>query len=229
MTRIRNLMVNFLVILFSVVVASANEPGVGCDTQCKYGCCPYNNGVCCDDGTECCKERQTCIPHVNMCLGIEDAGNGSFSLYSEKTTPVGGLVCPETATACSTGCCPHTNAVCCNDGHSCCPAGYECSPDGCVANDMDNSIFLRKSLAVQNPEYSAWGKKLKDMGIRMCPDKLHLCPGTADCCRRDDGTWDCCPKASNLRKGECCKQFGFINVCCTDLAPKCHWWGCWFS
>ncbi|GFY53054.1 granulin [Trichonephila inaurata madagascariensis] len=118
-----------------------NEPAVSCETQCKYGCCPYNKGVCCDDGTECCKERQTCMPHGSMCLGIEGTGNGSFSLYTEKTTPVGGLVCPETATACSRGCCPHTNAVCCNDGHSCCPAGYECSPDGCVANDMDNTIF----------------------------------------------------------------------------------------
>ncbi|GFQ83852.1 progranulin [Trichonephila clavata] len=206
----------------------ANAPGVACDTQCKYGCCSYNNGVFCDDGTECCKEHQTCMPDVNMCLGIEDTGNGSFSLYSEKTTPVGGLLCPETATACSRGCCPHTNAVCCNDEHSCCPAGFECSLNGCVSNEMDNSTFLRKSIATQDPENTDWEKKLKDMKIQICPDKLHLCSASADCCRRDDGTWDCCPKVLNL-KGECCTQYGYYRVCCFDLAPKCHWWGCWFS
>ncbi|GFR19668.1 granulin, partial [Trichonephila clavata] len=223
-----NLMINLIVLLFYVAVASANEPGVGCNTQCEHGCCPYNNGVCCDDGTECCKERQTCISHAHMCLGINDTGTGNFSLYNEKATPVGGLLCPEKATACSRGCCPHTNAVCCNDGYSCCPAEFECSSNGCVSNGVDNSVFLRKSLATQDPENTAWGKKLKDMKIQICPDKLHLCPATADCCKRDDGTWDCCPKVSNLR-GDCCYQLGFVWICCTDLAPKCYWWGCWFA
>ncbi|GFY53053.1 granulin [Trichonephila inaurata madagascariensis] len=209
-------------------VCGSNEPGVACDTQCRYGCCPYNNGVCCDDGTECCKERQTCISHTHMCLGINDTGTGNFSLYSEKTTPVGRFPCNETETTClSRWCCPTTNAVCCDDDDSCCPAGFECSPDGCVRNEMDNSIILRKFFTTQDPENTAWGKKLKDMKIMICPDKLHLCPATADCCRRD-GTWGCCPKVLNL-KGECCTQYGQYRVCCFDLAPKCHWWGCWFS
>ncbi|GFY60709.1 uncharacterized protein TNIN_328961 [Trichonephila inaurata madagascariensis] len=40
------------------------------------------------------------------------------------------------------------------------------------------------------------GQNLKDLDIEICPDKLHLCPGTAECCKKDDGKWDCCPKAA---------------------------------
>ncbi|GFU00886.1 granulin [Nephila pilipes] len=220
--------INLLVLSFFITIASSEETGLSCQKQCEYGCCPHANGVCCQGGTECCREGQTCIPHVNMCIGLNSTAHGNFSLYSENTTPVGGLLCPEGTTTCSNGCCPYANAVCCNDGHGCCPEEFQCTSNGCVSNSGGQSVFLRKSLAAQEPENSANGQRLKDMGIKICPDKLHLCPGTADCCRRENGTWDCCPKASNVR-GECCNQMGFIWVCCTDLAPKCYWWGCWFS
>ncbi|GFV61110.1 uncharacterized protein TNCV_1972851 [Trichonephila clavipes] len=46
------------------------------------------------------------------------------------------------------------------------------------------------------PEQTMMGQNLKDLDIEICPDKLHLCPGTAECCKKDDGKWDCCPKAA---------------------------------
>ncbi|PRD32129.1 UNVERIFIED_CONTAM: hypothetical protein NCL1_21409 [Trichonephila clavipes] len=46
------------------------------------------------------------------------------------------------------------------------------------------------------PEQTMMGQNLKDLNIEICPDKLHLCPGTAECCKKDDGKWDCCPKAA---------------------------------
>ncbi|CAL1284686.1 unnamed protein product [Larinioides sclopetarius] len=86
---------------------------------------------------------------------------------------------------------------------------------------------LKKIPDTTQPQNTMMGKSLKDMGIEVCPDKLHLCPGTADCCEKD-GKWGCCPKTVTLT-GECCNQMGFVYICCTDLVPKCHWWGCWWS
>ncbi|PRD23153.1 UNVERIFIED_CONTAM: hypothetical protein NCL1_47183 [Trichonephila clavipes] len=40
------------------------------------------------------------------------------------------------------------------------------------------------------------GQTLKDLDIEICPDNVHLCPGTAECCKGEDGKYDCCPKAS---------------------------------
>ncbi|GFQ89796.1 uncharacterized protein TNCT_343031 [Trichonephila clavata] len=79
------------------------------------------------------------------------------------------------------------------------------------------------------PEQTMMGQNLKDLDIEICPDKLHLCPGTAECCEKDDGKWNCCPKAAVPIAGDCCHQLGFIWTCCTSLVPKCHWWGCWWT
>ncbi|GIY74180.1 hypothetical protein CEXT_366371 [Caerostris extrusa] len=51
---------------------------------------------------------------------------------------------------------------------------------------------------MMKPEYVALHTNLESMGIEMCPDKLHLCPATADCCKTNDGKWDCCPKAAAI-------------------------------
>ncbi|GFS94233.1 hypothetical protein NPIL_219671, partial [Nephila pilipes] len=37
------------------------------------------------------------------------------------------------------------------------------------------------------------GQNLKE--LRFVPTSLHLCPGTAECCKKNDGKWDYCPKA----------------------------------
>ncbi|GIY63526.1 uncharacterized protein CEXT_446501 [Caerostris extrusa] len=77
------------------------------------------------------------------------------------------------------------------------------------------------------PENTMMGQSLKEIGVEICPDKLHLCPATAYCCQKEDGKWDCCPKtAANapnnifLGAGECCHQLGFIWHCCTPLHPN---------
>ncbi|GIY29513.1 uncharacterized protein CDAR_575641 [Caerostris darwini] len=46
------------------------------------------------------------------------------------------------------------------------------------------------------PENTMMGQKLKEMGVEICPDKIHLCPATADCCEKENGKWDCCPKTT---------------------------------
>ncbi|GIY39191.1 hypothetical protein CDAR_102511 [Caerostris darwini] len=80
------------------------------------------------------------------------------------------------------------------------------------------------------PEDSLMVQSLKDMGVEVCEDKLHLCPATAECCKKDDGQWDCCPKVDVIPiKGQCCRKYDFKKVCCSRLMPKCRWWGCWFK
>ncbi|PRD28205.1 UNVERIFIED_CONTAM: hypothetical protein NCL1_33138 [Trichonephila clavipes] len=46
------------------------------------------------------------------------------------------------------------------------------------------------------PQNTMMGQTLKDLDIEICPDNVHLCPGTAECCKGEDGKYDCCPKAS---------------------------------
>ncbi|GFV61107.1 uncharacterized protein TNCV_1972821 [Trichonephila clavipes] len=90
-------------------------------------------------------------------------------------------------------------------------------------------LALEKKPDTNLPEQTMMGQNLKDLDIEICPDKLHLCPGTAECCKKDDGKWDCCTKAAVPIAGDCCHQLGFIWTCCTSLVPKCHWWGCWWT
>ncbi|GIY12711.1 GRANULINS domain-containing protein [Caerostris darwini] len=208
---------------FTLVLTTEENEAV-CTSQCGNGCCPHAEGVCCGDGRSCCKHDQTCLPHLDTCIGLKSTQYGNVTLYSEKATPIGGVFCPEGTTSCEGGCCPYENAVCCNDGY-CCPEGFQCTPTSCMKDGIQN-VSLKKSMATRDPENNLMGLKLKDLGIQVCPDKLHLCPGNADCCERN-GKWGCCPKVTNLR-GECCSQLG-IWWCCTDLVPKCHWWGCWWT
>ncbi|KAF8793294.1 progranulin-like [Argiope bruennichi] len=209
--------------LFSVL--KAGNAHQSCKTQCGDSCCPHENGVCCEGGSACCRQGQTCLTNIDTCVGLRDTANGNVTLHSEKASPVSGFYCPSGTTPCEGGCCPYEDGVCCNDGY-CCPQGFTCTPTTCEKAGVPNQS-LRKGLAGKDPENNIMGHELKKLGIQICPDKLHLCPGSAECCRKNNGEWDCCPKVSNL-KGECCSIWG-IWMCCTDIAPKCHWWGCWFS
>ncbi|GIY68802.1 uncharacterized protein CDAR_282231 [Caerostris darwini] len=90
---------------------------------------------------------------------------------------------------------------------------------------------LENGLDITQPENTMMGQNLKEMGIDICPDKLHMCPATAECCEKDNGKWDCCPKANAPQtiSGECCKHLGFKWTCCAPSVPKCHWFGCWWK
>ncbi|GIY93925.1 hypothetical protein CEXT_228381 [Caerostris extrusa] len=46
------------------------------------------------------------------------------------------------------------------------------------------------------PENTMMARASRRWASRSRPDKLHLCPATADCCQKEDGKWDCCPKTT---------------------------------
>ena len=59
-----------------------------------------------------------------------------------------GSFCPGIQTCCLTvygvGCCPYSNAICCDDGKNCCPNGYQCYSGGCIKNTKDNSTLFNE-------------------------------------------------------------------------------------
>ncbi|GIY02763.1 uncharacterized protein CDAR_588031 [Caerostris darwini] len=67
-----------------------------------------------------------------------------------------------------------------------------------VASALPNEMMsaLKDMPDLTQPENTMMGQSLKEMGVEICPDKLHLCPATADCCKKEDGKWDCCPKTA---------------------------------
>ncbi|GIX88983.1 hypothetical protein CEXT_439051 [Caerostris extrusa] len=60
------------------------------------------------------------------------------------------------------------------------------------------SPMMSSEPGVPLPEYRVLSQKLNETGIEMCEDMLHLCPATADCCKKEDGKWDCCPKQAAI-------------------------------
>ncbi|CAL1284688.1 unnamed protein product [Larinioides sclopetarius] len=93
-----------------------------------------------------------------------------------------------------------------------------------------NSLILEKKSVITLPQFTIMRQNQKDPGTKVCPDQLHKCPETVDCCQKEDGKWGCCPKAVvPIILGECCHQFVYKWICCNDTAPKCHYLGCRWS
>ncbi|GIY39308.1 uncharacterized protein CEXT_674811 [Caerostris extrusa] len=107
------------------------------------------------------------------------------------------------------------------------------SPNGLPSENQFLLSAMENGVDITQPENTMMGQNLKEMGVEICPDKLHLCPATADCCKKDDVKWDCCPKttadAPHTISGECCHHLGFKWTCCAPSVPKCHWFGCWWN
>ena len=102
----------------------------------EYGCCPLPNAVCCSDNTHCCPNGYTC--GAGTCMKSNTSpmlflvGEEKKENLKDVVCPGGTASCPDNNTCCllasgNYGCCPLTNAVCCNDHTHCCPSGYSCN------------------------------------------------------------------------------------------------------
>ncbi|GFQ79402.1 uncharacterized protein TNCT_291051 [Trichonephila clavata] len=56
-----------------------------------------------------------------------------------------------------------------------------------------SAAFCKQARYFSSSEHND-GSDLKDLDIEICPDNVHLCPGTAECCKKEDGKYDCCSK-----------------------------------
>ncbi|XP_075703049.1 progranulin isoform X2 [Rhinoderma darwinii] len=98
----------------------------------EWGCCPYEQAVCCSDHLHCCPSGYTCDVSLGTC------NKPTSSL--QKAIPIQPLayVWCDSAHACYDGqtccvgvggvwtCCPYPGGVCCPDRVHCCPYGHVC-------------------------------------------------------------------------------------------------------
>ncbi|PRD32128.1 UNVERIFIED_CONTAM: hypothetical protein NCL1_21408 [Trichonephila clavipes] len=63
-----------------------------------------------------------------------------------------------------------------------------------LPNELSAALVNKPDTSL--PQNTMMGQTLKDLDIEICPDNVHLCPGTAECCKGENGKYDCCPKAS---------------------------------
>ncbi|GFU20919.1 uncharacterized protein TNCV_3004941 [Trichonephila clavipes] len=63
-----------------------------------------------------------------------------------------------------------------------------------IPNELSAALVNKPDTSL--PQNTMMGQTLKDLDIEICKDNVHLCPGTAECCKGEDGKYDCCPKAS---------------------------------
>lgn len=168
------------------------------------GCCPFKNGVCCDDLKHCCPNGYIC-DGKNRCTGQD-----SSSPYIHQNAPSpksivckdGKTSCPDKNTCCPSlvpgtyGCCPKPEAVCCEDNR-CCPHGYSCgssSSDRCSHENFGLLIFSKPvSLHVGDS----------------CGNGSLVCGMNDTCCQHPDNTWGCCPAPNAV----CCEDG---HHCCPE-------------
>ncbi|KAF8768385.1 Progranulin like protein [Argiope bruennichi] len=185
----------------------------------KFGCCPMENAVCCDDGLHCCPEGTTCNLEERKCDGdgyvthMYDSHKKSFeSIISNITLSFlrsnkgSSVICPDEQSQCPDGytccklpnqdygCCPFIKASCCKDGLHCCPEYMHCD-----ATSQYCSQGLRNVTSLRHIP----AKKISE---NICPDHS-FCEDFETCCKMSNSTYGCCRYAN--------------ATCCSDLLSCC--------
>ena len=162
-----------------------------------YGCCPYEEAVCCSDGLHCCPHGTTCDVKQGTCIRQTDS-SGISAIWSKVGKTMvkchDGSSCAGKETCCKLssggyGCCPYEEAVCCSDGLHCCPHGTTC--------DVKQGTCIRQT---DSSGISAiWSKVGKTMV--KCLDGSS-CAGKETCCKLSSGGYGCCP----YEEAVCCSD-----------------------
>jgi len=165
----------------------------------QFGCCPFPAADCCADAQHCCPTGFRCSIADRECIQVS-AATPSVSLVTvvktQDTCPL--RTCSTFDTCCTLGdgwgCCPWTNATCCNDSQHCCPRGYRCASSGtCITqSDVATQVVL-------------------SAGHLNCP--VGTCLSGSTCCNLDSGGWACCP----YENADCCTDHGH----CCPTGYKC--------
>lgn len=160
----------------------------------EWACCPFEKAVCCSDMLHCCPENTTCDVAGGQCVKTSAMVMQRLNSesHSKRVTCSSGLVSCLGGTCCKNifgidACCPHPEAVCCNNGH-CCPKGTRCdgSTDSCLPSTSVPTP-LTPNASSREP-------------INLCPDGKSVCPKDKTCCHLIDDSFGCCP----LANGTCC-------------------------
>ncbi|KAL5007632.1 hypothetical protein ScPMuIL_016438, partial [Solemya velum] len=192
----------------------------------RWGCCPFQQAVCCSDQLHCCPKGTTCNIKKGRCL----RGGFVFPFFEKvaavpRVPAVGSVVCPDGKSECADGntccqlssggygCCPLPKAVCCSDHLHCCPTGTTC--------DVSQGKCNRGGVSLTWFEKVAAVSRTPDVGSVVCPDGQSQCPDGSTCCKLTSGQYGCCP----LPKAVCCSDH--LHCCpngttCDVSQGKCN-------
>uniref|UniRef100_A0A8B9JF45 Granulin a n=1 Tax=Astyanax mexicanus TaxID=7994 RepID=A0A8B9JF45_ASTMX len=187
------------------------------DVNAEWSCCPFPQGVCCEDRIHCCPHDATCNLRTLTCdkntTSVPMAGpvKASGPPPPEKKKPKENKAnepvkcddhhsCPDQTTCCFMnktmrwGCCPLPKATCCPDREHCCPKGYSCDV---------NSQSCVKTILLQVETIPL--TYIRHLQIP-CGGGIS-CSDTETCCKTSKTTWGCCPSPK--------------AVCCSDMKHCC--------
>ncbi|XP_053121820.1 progranulin isoform X2 [Hemicordylus capensis] len=132
-----------------------------------WGCCPWEEAVCCSDGIHCCPKGYQC-----------DIAEGKCVMGSKNILWLAKM--DQNSAVTSAG----KEAVCCPDHIHCCPSGYHCDPSqGCLMNG-DRIPWLEKKPAIAS---------ITSLNRNVRCDSHFSCADGQTCCRMNTGAWACCP------------------------------------
>lgn len=185
----------------------------------EWGCCPYEDAVCCPDKVHCCPSGYTCSG--GSCLNGQDSmpwfkKMPALKDQSADVTCDLTASCPDKTTCCrlSTGgwgCCPMEKAVCCSDHLHCCPSGYTCDVTAETCNKPVDEPATATPATLVTP--------VAPLDYVWC-DSTHRCYDGQTCCVGPGGVWTCCP----LNHGVCCPDR--VHCCpyghvCLNYGAQC--------
>ncbi|KAM5272781.1 progranulin [Ctenodactylus gundi] len=197
-------------LLTSVVCPDARSQCPDDSTCCKmpsgkYGCCPMPSAICCSDHLHCCPQDTVCDLIQSKCLSKENATDLLTKLPAHTVQEVKcdmEVSCPDGYTCCrlqtgAWGCCPFTQAVCCEDHLHCCPEGYKCYTEKGTCEQGTVQVPWVKKI----PAHLSWPGPQALQNDVLCDD-FTSCPPSNNCCWLSSGEWGCCP----LAEGVCCSD-----------------------
>ncbi|GAB6030458.1 hypothetical protein CHUAL_007325 [Chamberlinius hualienensis] len=185
-------------------------------------CCPYTDGVCCNNTKACCPKGATCKPDFGLCIPRNKMGLLMIDqLYSPvplqfqnsklrikwEVCPSKKMACPGKSTCCpgpyiGYDCCPLVQGVCCGDFKHCCPFDTTCDIKlGQCVDAYNNTFPWMKKMKANATDYTHVKKvKLFKTYARICPDSETTCERHQTCCSTSNGTYECCTYSD----GVCC-------------------------
>lgn len=197
----------------------------------QYGCCPFPEAACCSDGIHCCPHSTTCDLSGGRCASTADFSEhiplGKKFMWPKTLKSVGLKTitcgdkqseCPDSSTCCQLssgdwGCCPFSNASCCQDKEHCCPQGTKCDLEEKRCAAEGKHAFPRALQVIYGA--SGPGKKIvKNFGEMVCPGGNRTCAVDNTCCQMKNGEYNCCA----FKNAICCSDG--LHCCPQDF--ECH-------
>ncbi|XP_059381087.1 progranulin-like [Carassius carassius] len=204
------------------------------DTTCcqtpdgSWGCCPMKDAVCCEDKQHCCPQGNKCDLIHSRCVSATYGPSPLWRKFAARrrkpserkaasppkdSSHIRDLICPDEISTCpddstcckldtgSYGCCPMPKAVCCSDHVHCCPEATTC--------DLVHSMCVSANGAMVKMATKIPATSLKPKETVVPCNETVACASGTTCCKRQDGTWACCP----LPKAVCCEDH---THCCPE-------------